>query len=436
MPLISFDIDWMDAEGVNGPELAATWASLKIRAGDAVATRVFDTRAKTVRDFVHVPLYPLAEWLAANWWFLVGEFANPAKVAEHDFHRHHRLGPNREGYAFPNLEVIPAGTLTRFAWLKTAPQWTRVEFLDSGELWLDSDKFREDCADFIDLVIRRLVDYDIHETFLQQEWQAIQSADPEEAHFCAVAAGLGWDPYALNDAQSKQILVLYDKLGDLLDEAVPALDFKNLDAGCSAITDALDKAKDNAISLRSLRSHNISVMPPSGISRPPWQAGYDLARQLRLKLDTGNQPLPTDEILASVLSESAGALARSTQTYDCLSTAPHIDGVITTDDGRRPAFVFRPLHEAGKRYHFCRALAEVLVYPGANALLTSARTERQQLNRAFSAEFLAPAAALKERIRHTAVDSDAISDLAAEFGVSSNVILHQIENHQLAQVWQ
>ena len=75
MPKLSFKIDWVDAEGISGPELSATWASLEIRAGDSIITRVLDTRAKTVRDFVYVPLYPLAEWLATNWWFLprIGE---------------------------------------------------------------------------------------------------------------------------------------------------------------------------------------------------------------------------------------------------------------------------------------------------------------------------------------------------------------------------
>ena len=46
MPQLSFETDWVDAEGINGPELSATWASLRIRAGDATITRVLDTRAK------------------------------------------------------------------------------------------------------------------------------------------------------------------------------------------------------------------------------------------------------------------------------------------------------------------------------------------------------------------------------------------------------
>ena len=101
MPSLSFEIDWVDAEGICGPELSTTWASLRIRAGNSTLTRVLDSRAKTVRDFVYVPLYPLAEWLASNWWFLIHEFENPAKEGDPDFHRRHALGTSREGMRFP-----------------------------------------------------------------------------------------------------------------------------------------------------------------------------------------------------------------------------------------------------------------------------------------------------------------------------------------------
>ena len=61
MSRISFKTDWVDADGIRGPELAATWAALEIRVDDSIVTRVLDARARTVRDFVYVPLYPFAE---------------------------------------------------------------------------------------------------------------------------------------------------------------------------------------------------------------------------------------------------------------------------------------------------------------------------------------------------------------------------------------
>ena len=62
-----------------------------------------------------------------------------------------------------------------------------------------------------------------------------------------------------------------------------------------------------------------------------------------------------------------------------------------------------------------------MVAPGTATLLTRAYSERQQRNRAFAAEFLAPSAGLRQRITRRIVDGDEIDELAAAFGVSSEM---------------
>ena len=86
------------------------------------------------------------------------------------------------------------------------------------------------------------------------------------------------------------------------------------------------------------------------------------------------------------------------------------------------------------RISLCRALAEVLVSPNTNTLLTRANSERQQRNGTFAAEFLAPSSGLQKRISGQTVDGDQIDELADEFGVSSLVIEHQVQNHRIARV--
>jgi len=81
----------------------------------------------------------------------------------------------------------------------------------------------------------------------------------------------------------------------------------------------------------------------------------------------------------------------------------------------------------------CRALYESLSR-ASTALVSRARSDRQQANRAFAAEFLAPAALLRERIARDIIDNEQIDDLADEFGVSAKVIEHQIENHHIADL--
>ena len=437
MPQFNFHTQYVDSEGVKGSELAETWATLEIRAGDSCVTRVLDHRAKTVRDFVHVPVYPLAEWLATNWWFLTYELENPTKEGDPEFHRRHSLSANSEGYAFPNLEVVPAGACTRISWTQDLSPWSKVEFLERGELWVDSGAFRETCIDFVDGVIRRLVSRGVDHTFLQEEWAAVQAADQEESRFCATAGALGRDPYSLDDPERDRILSLDDKLGSLLDEATPALESGKLDEGCSAIAGAIAKAKTNGIPLNRLGRLRSDLFPGVYPGKQPWQAGYGLAQELRRKLDLGGEPLPTNKEIADALDEKMELLNRATQPVDFSDGAPLVDGVVTFADGGIPGFAFRGHSEDGRRFRFCRALAEVLVSPGSDALLTRARSERQHRNRAFAAEFLAPSSALSDWISpRSVVDSDDIGELATKFGVSSYVIERQIVNHGIAKASQ
>ena len=456
MTKLSFDFDWVDAEGINGPELSATWASLRIFADNSVVTRVLDARAQTVREFVYVPLYPLAEWLVTNWWFLTHELGSPAKEGDPEFRRRHDLGASREGYAFPNVEVVPSGTRTRVAWKRGHSPWTNIEFLGQGQIWMDSGEFRETCSDLIDRVIRRLASLGVDETFLQEEWNAIQSTDEEESRFCETAAGLGWDPYALDDTGHFWIPLVAEQLGDLLDEALPALD-ANRPATCFSIANAIKRAKRNGLPLerfRFLRDEtrrdaetelDAPSFEPLGFlrdesraatarERNPWSAGYALAQQLRQNLELVGGPLPTLKDLSEAIGEDPTLVRKVIRPAGFFAETPMVDGVVTSNADENPAFAFRHRGDDARRFHFCRALAEVLISPGSDALLTRAFSERQQRNRAFAAEFLAPSIGLRARVPGRVIDSEDIDELAVEFGVSSQVIEHQITNRHIAQI--
>ena len=437
MPNLRFEFDWIDADGANGAELSATWASLKIRVGDSALTRVFDARAKTVRDFVHAPLYPLAEWFAANWWFLKSEVQSPVKRDAPDFLRRHALAANREGYAFPPLEAIPAGARTQLVWKRDVPRWLGVEFIEQGGEWVDSGEFQETCADFISQVIGRLAHFGIEDTFLQREWDAIQSADEDEAKFCETAAGIGWDPYALDDTSRDLVIAIADQLGDLLDEALPTLDANDPKAEADEIERAVEYAKANVVPLgRVRRIQQSGFGGGANHALSPWESGYDLARRLRRNLDIGDEPLSDMEKLADALEEDCGLLGKAARPVGSLARVPMIDGVIHWNDGL-PGFAFGGSgHEAGQRFAFCRALGETLTSP-SDTLITRAHSARQQRNRAFAAEFLAPSDGLmKMAATRPAVDLSDIDEMAERFGVSPFVVKHQIENHNLARVWQ
>ena len=66
-------------------------------------------------------------------------------------------------------------------------------------------------------------------------------------------------------------------------------------------------------------------------------------------------------------------------------------------------------------------------------LVTPAHTWDQRASRAFAAEFLAPAGALAKQVAGPVSFSD-VDELGDEYRVSSLVIEHQIDNHQLGYV--
>ena len=428
---ITFETEWAPAEGIKAPELAATWASLLIRVGDSVVTRVVDRRAQTVRDRVYVPLYPLAESLVSNWWFLLHEVGSPAKNDDDAFRRRHALVAVRDGYAFPRLQVATSGARTVLAWSPESFRWAQLDYQGGDQVSVDTNAFRESCAELVDRVVRRLVSCGIEATFLQEEWAAVQAADEDESRFCRAAAGLGWDPYALGDTEREAVVRLEQVLDEsIFEEALAVLDAEYLEAETTAIAAALQPGSGTPLPLEHVRA----VGTPIVRGDSPWLAGYALARDLRGRLGLDGAPLPTMEALGEALRENPTALVAATRPRD-LGAADLVNGVVTCNEDDLPAFALRRGPESNRRFHFCRGLAEILTSPGSPALLTQARSDRQQRSRAFAAEFLAPAAALQAKAPRPILDEEDVDELAAEFGVSPWLIAHQLENHGIAGIW-
>ena len=432
---VRFETEWVDAAGLCGPELSATWAALRIQVDDAVVTRVVD-RADTVRSHVYVPLYPLAESLVTNWWFLLHEVENPAKTDDAAFRRRHTLVSIRDGYAFPDLQVLPSGEQVQLAWTSDRQQWSRIEFLDQGRAWVDREEFLECCSALVQRVVQRLVSLGVEGTLLQEEWESIQGADQDEATFCKTAAGLGWDPYALDEAGRASVISLEDALNqDWFEEAIAVLDTERIDAQLASIAAVLEAGRSTSLSLDCLRSIGL---PPAGTRaerhvEKPWAVGYALARHVRQELALDGAPLSTTADLARALGEEPDAVRTVTRPRN-FGAADLVNGVVTQDANGLPAFAVGPGRGSTRRFQFCRALAEVLESPNSDALLTQARSERQRWSRAFAAEFLAPASALRTRVPRATLDGDGVDELAAEFGVSSWLIARQVQNHGIAQI--
>ena len=115
------------------------------------------------------------------------------------------------------------------------------------------------------------------------------------------------------------------------------------------------------------------------------------------------------------------------------TAAMPFDALLAT---RGPArIIIDKTRDESRKFALCRGVFEYLT-AGAReyAAVTGVRSERQQRNRAFAAEFLVPAGQLKERVCSETVTEDDLEVISEEFGVSAYVVRHQLENHRLATV--
>lgn len=105
---IKFDIiDWTESDD-DDPRLKYTAAEFKILVGDLTVTRLFDSWSKTVTDRVRLPVYPLAEWFATNWWRLHSEPPfEPGGKPPVDWRLAHDLGGVGGGFVWPRLRFAP-----------------------------------------------------------------------------------------------------------------------------------------------------------------------------------------------------------------------------------------------------------------------------------------------------------------------------------------
>ena len=439
MQSLEFSFEWEDAHGVKGRELASTWASLLVRVSDSVLTRVLDHAVGRVRERINVPLYPLAEWLVTNWWFLLHESELPRRSPRPSFMDRHRIGPSREGYRFPDMRLVSFDTRTRVEWKHDRLRSSGLEFLDrAGCEWIDKDEFRHACATFVDAVVQRLESRNIRGTLLQEEWSSIQSADEDERKFCETAAAVGWDPYAIDDSQQARVVRIGQVLsGAVFEEAIPILNAETMESELGAILHVLRVGRATGVPLAhftSIRDEVIQFGRPESHDRP-WIVGYSLARRVRERLELGDSPLPSWRRLSEALREpriAKGQFARSI-AFDLVAL---VEGAITTDANGFPAVAFPYGGSATRRYRFCRSLADVLMSPRSDTLLTKSHSSRQRRGRAFAAEFLAPSLGLRARIGQSAcvLDEEDVGELAAEFGVSPWVIKHQVRSHRIAHV--
>ncbi len=439
MNKLSIDYEWEDPGGARGPELRATWARLRMAVDGNVITRVEDHASHGLRDGVYLPLYPVAEWMAMNWWSLLGEVASPGRENSKGYWRRHNLAAASEGFALPRLLIRPGGEGTfSLDWRSVQLPDQRVSFLGGGQAVVDGAELIATLGGFIRAVIGRLEEEGIRDSLLAEEWAAIEATDPEERDFCMAAGRLGLDPYDIQDETITDAIIRISETlpASLANEFYAAADPRLISEQGGILLGFLSEAGELDLDISTFRNlkDEMAGRLSSVSSQTPWRQGYDFARQLRRLLNWGEAPfVPSIESLGTLFRIPPGLWSRSVAlkngAWDFLS------GAVGATRHGAPYFAIQKRREPGKVFTLCRAIFEYLTTTDAPAaIVTQTYSDRQKRNRAFAAEFIAPAEQLRGCIRGDTIAEEDIQELAEAFGTSEFVIRHQIRNHGIINI--
>lgn len=428
-------IEWLEAPGVTTPELAATWARYEIWLSGRCVTQV-ETADGTFRRSVYGSLYPLAYWIASNWWLLISHvrpsavdthYWNWRNVRNYPWLAQHNLRGAGDGMAWPDLTLVPEGATTHIVWKQDYQRnSTPVRFASDGSGFVRVEELRAELAGIINHVLERLSEAGLPKTPLAEEWSEVAKADDQEQEFCRTTARMGIDPYSVGGDTAEVIVNIADQLpAEIADDFFDSADVTALaDAAYWTRRAMLVSERAAARAANDLQGiySAISVKTTTGLmaamdAERPWALGYAMARQLRRELEVKD----TEPFDVSPWVGVGDVAAPSNGIYGFASVTDDRCGVVLGNRG---------LGATATRFGLARALGRVVARPGQRRfVLSAARSQDERVARAFAAELLAPAEGIRlslESIGKT--DDSALEAVAQRFRVSPLVVRHQYDN--------
>jgi hypothetical protein len=440
--------EWDAAAQARAPEHRATWARIEIKAGTDFVTLAEDRESGSSRRSIYCPLYPLAEWIAYNWWFLQAE-TRPSSFLSQDLglvtrasqalprslRERHSITASGDGFAWPDLVIVPDGSETRLVWGRDSARSSNwpIRFLTYGDCWVESELVMHEFELLITETLTRLSEQGVTGTVLENEWAAIQETGQEEAEYCRAAARLGLDPYSAAEPYEQDIIKAAEILdGEILTDFLNAVNPDDIGRALAWISSGLStigRRPAGETALATKDTPEVSVVQELRAARSgaqsaqgaPWNIGYQQARIVR------------DHIEPDITARLA--VDRFVASRTRLAPDSSLQALGASADNVRPLVIVGQRRTSNSnRFTLSRALWHSIWDDSSSFIVTTAHTHRQQVERSFAAELLAPAAGIAALLESPpeAASQEELDQVAQRFGVSSLVVEHQVRNHLIA----
>jgi len=402
------------------PEERATFGQLVISSGNLLLTEGFDGHLDGYRPGPFVAGYFLAEWLAWNWWRLRWE---PPRRNADDWWFAHRLTAIGEGYQWPSLTIFSDGHRIALESERSAPTAQPFRYNGAPPLIITAASFEAAVDTFVAQMLERV--RDLGETNLARNWRDVlaERADTATAELRRLEALLGHEPDADDPTVIEALVRDGQKLGKLAIDEVAAQFAERDPSSWLHAQDYHDLARSlgyegrvaDAVSL-DVEAHNPDA------TTEPWKVGKGLASKVRANAGLQGGAV-SDQMLAEMAGVSKGALSSNGKHGEDFSFGLRSGPV-------RWRAVFRGQRKTSRRFDLARMIGDRLLSDEADRLypVTDAFTWRQQAQRSFAVELLAPIELVEERLNGD-YSLECQHDVADQFQVSPMAINSLLKNH-------
>ena len=417
-------------------EEGATFGLFSMVANEHLLTAGEDVSKKELRHGPYVSGYPIAEWLAWNWWRLRWEIGRPSdENAACRWNFAHRMSTIGEGYAWPNITIFSDGVHSSlFSEPSRNPETILFRYFGApGRQTVPVASLETAIDGFVTDILMRLEGADIRETNLHRLWNDLQGerTDCELARFRRLEAQLGYEPDEADEDAIRSHLDDATRLGeealgeiaadatlgdDALSSMVSAGDFANI-----ARRNGFEANPNDAITLGDMAD-----LPQPG-QVEAWRLGKRAAQAIRAQESLDGKPI-SDGALAGFAGSMSNAISRQRGHSSTISFA------LDESDGHTHVSL-RSRKKTGRRFDLARLIGDRMFRKQIDALVeplfpaTRASSYRQKAQRAFAAELLSPFAFVDDMLGGD-YSEEKQTQAARHFDVSPMTIQTQLVNHR------